>query len=45
VGNRIEARPVIQRFDLQSEKMLELTIADGTVVRAGNQFGVGMKHD
>jgi hypothetical protein len=30
---------------VQSEKMLELTIADERVVRAGNQFGVGMKHD
>ena len=28
---------------VQSEKLLELTIADGKVVRAGNQFGVGMK--
>ena len=29
---------------VQSEKMLDLAIADGQVVRAGNQFGVGMKH-
>lgn len=28
---------------VQSEKMLDLTIANGKVVRAGNQFGVGMK--
>jgi len=28
---------------VQSEKMLDLTIADGKVVRAGNQFGVGMR--
>jgi DNA-binding beta-propeller fold protein YncE len=28
---------------VQSEKMLELEIADGTVVRAGNQFGVGAR--
>ena len=28
---------------VQSEKMLDLTIANGRVVRAGNQFGVGMK--
>ncbi|MEO8564417.1 MAG: hypothetical protein ABI601_20250 [bacterium] len=27
--------------DVQSEKMLDLVIADGKVVRAGNQFGVG----
>jgi hypothetical protein len=26
---------------VQSEKQLELTIANGKVVRAGNQFGVG----
>ena len=29
--------------DVQSEKLLDLTIANGKVVRAGNQFGVGMK--
>lgn len=29
--------------DVQSEKMLDLTIANGKVVRAGNQFGVGAK--
>ncbi|MDB4883214.1 MAG: PQQ-dependent catabolism-associated beta-propeller protein [Gemmatimonadetes bacterium] len=29
--------------DVQSEKMLDLVIADGKVVRAGNQFGVGAK--
>ena len=28
---------------VQSEKLLDLTIANGKVVRAGNQFGVGMK--
>jgi DNA-binding beta-propeller fold protein YncE len=28
---------------VQSEKMLDLTIANGRVTRAGNQFGVGMK--
>ena len=28
---------------VQSEKMLDLVIADGKVVRAGNQFGVGGK--
>jgi DNA-binding beta-propeller fold protein YncE len=28
---------------VQSEKMLDLTIANGRVVLAGNQFGVGMK--
>jgi hypothetical protein len=28
---------------VQSEKMLDLVIADGRVVRAGNQFGVGAK--
>jgi DNA-binding beta-propeller fold protein YncE len=28
---------------VQSEKMLDLVIANGKVVRAGNQFGVGMK--
>jgi DNA-binding beta-propeller fold protein YncE len=28
---------------VQSEKMLDLVIAKGKVVRAGNQFGVGMK--
>jgi DNA-binding beta-propeller fold protein YncE len=28
---------------VQSEKMLDLVIADGKVVRAGNQFGVGTK--
>lgn len=29
--------------DVQSEKLLEITIAGGKVLRAGNQFGVGMK--
>ena len=29
--------------DVQSEKLLDLTIANGKVVHAGNQFGVGMK--
>jgi DNA-binding beta-propeller fold protein YncE len=29
--------------DVQSEKMLDLVIADGKVIRAGNQFGVGGK--
>ncbi len=28
---------------VQSEKMLDLTVVNGKVVRAGNQFGVGMK--
>jgi DNA-binding beta-propeller fold protein YncE len=28
---------------VQSEKLLELTITNGKVVRAGNQFGIGMK--
>ena len=28
---------------VQSEKLLDLTIVSGKVVRAGNQFGVGMK--
>lgn len=28
---------------VQSEKMLDITIANGKVVAAGNQFGVGMK--
>ena len=28
---------------VQSEKLLDLTIVNGKVVRAGNQFGVGMK--
>jgi len=28
---------------VQSEKMLDLAIANGRVVRAGNQLGVGMK--
>jgi DNA-binding beta-propeller fold protein YncE len=28
---------------VQSEKMLDLTIANGKVVRAGNQFGVGTR--
>jgi DNA-binding beta-propeller fold protein YncE len=30
---------------VQSEKMLDLAIVNGRVVRAGNQFGVGMKQD
>jgi DNA-binding beta-propeller fold protein YncE len=29
--------------DVQSEKMLDVVIADGKVVRVGNQFGVGAK--
>lgn len=29
--------------EVQSEKLLDVTIADGKVIRAGNQFGVGMK--
>jgi len=29
---------------VQSEKLLDLDIENGKVVRAGNQFGVGMKH-
>ena len=28
---------------VQSEKLLALTISNGKVVRAGSQFGVGMK--
>ena len=28
---------------VQSEKLLDVTIANGKVVHAGNQFGVGMK--
>lgn len=28
---------------VQSEKMLDMIIADGRVIRAGNQFGVGMQ--
>jgi DNA-binding beta-propeller fold protein YncE len=28
---------------VQSEKLLDITLANGKVVRAGNQFGVGMK--
>jgi len=28
---------------VQSEKLLDITIANGKVVQAGNQFGVGMK--
>jgi len=30
--------------EVQSEKLLDLVIANGKVIRAGNQFGVGMKH-
>ena len=30
--------------DVQSEKVLDLVIENGKVVRAGNQFGVGKKH-
>jgi len=29
--------------EVQSEKLLDLTIADGKVIRAGNQFGAGTK--
>jgi len=29
--------------EVQSEKLLDMAIANGKVVRAGNQFGVGMK--
>jgi len=29
--------------DVQSEKLLDITIANGKVVRAGNQFGIGEK--
>lgn len=29
--------------DVQSEKLLDVTISNGKVIRAGNQFGVGMK--
>jgi hypothetical protein len=28
---------------VQSEKLFELVIENGKVIRAGNQFGVGMK--
>jgi hypothetical protein len=31
--------------EVQSEKLLDLVIADGRVVRAGNQFGVGARRD
>ena len=31
--------------EVQSEKVLDLIIANGKVVRAGNQFGVGMKRN
>jgi DNA-binding beta-propeller fold protein YncE len=30
--------------DVQSEKVLDLVIENGKVVRAGNQFGIGRKH-
>ena len=30
--------------EVQSEKMLDLVISDGKVIRAGNQFGVGAKN-
>jgi DNA-binding beta-propeller fold protein YncE len=30
---------------VQSEKLLDVVIAGGKVTRAGNQFGVGMKHE
>jgi hypothetical protein len=30
--------------DVQSEKVLDLVIESGRVIRAGNQFGVGRKH-
>ena len=30
---------------VQSEKMLDLVIANGKVLRAGNQFGIGMKKE
>jgi hypothetical protein len=29
--------------EVQSEKMLDLLIANGKVIRAGNQFGIGRK--
>jgi len=29
--------------EVQSEKMLDIIVANGKVIRAGNQFGVGMK--
>jgi DNA-binding beta-propeller fold protein YncE len=32
-----------QGREVQSEKLLDLEIANGKVIRAGNQFGVGMK--
>jgi len=31
--------------EVQSEKLLDLTIADGKVIRVGNQFGVGKKEE
>jgi DNA-binding beta-propeller fold protein YncE len=31
--------------EVQSEKVLDLIIANGKVDRAGNQFGIGMKHN
>ena len=32
-----------QGHDFQSEKLLEIDIDGDKVVRAGNQFGIGMK--
>lgn len=32
-----------QGHQVQSEKMLDITVSNGKVTRAGNQFGVGMK--
>jgi hypothetical protein len=29
---------------VQSEKILEIVVDNGKVIRAGNQFGVGEKH-
>ena len=30
--------------DVQSEKLLELVVSNGKVVRAGDQFGIGAQH-
>jgi len=29
--------------DVQSEKLLDLTMVDGKVIKVGNQFGIGEK--
>ena len=43
IETRNGASSAAEQASLQSEKMLDLAIANGRVVRAGNQFGVGMK--